>query len=115
MRISELIDIPNRFVLWFETATQSGGPRAGSLLEYNNSFVRMKFDEGVVYNGIWFGSQRLAYFVDDEAVEYMAKGILNADSVMYEIAGEISTFDFRRSHNDRAVHNLIERCQSLKE
>ena len=78
-------------------------------------FVRMKFDEGVVYKGIWLGSERLAFFSDSDVVEYVATGIMESDSIMYEIAGEISKFSFQRSHGGRAVRHLIPLCHSLKD
>ena len=76
-------------------------------------FVRIKFDEGDVYSGLWFANENMAFYTDEDTVAYILEGISTSDSMKYEITGEISDFDLTRTDGSSAVQNLLERCETL--
>ena len=77
-------------------------------------FVRIKFDENDVYSKIWFANEDMAFYIEEETVETVLIGIGTSYSVKYEIAGEISDFDFTQPDSSNAVIDFLERCETLK-
>ena len=74
--------------------------------------------EDKAYSGTWMGlndthaGTASAYTHDLGTALYILEGIADAETLMYEIAGEVSIFDLTTAEGENAVQTFKDRCKS---